>query len=255
MSEAILRTKAQYVDVTETEGARVYTFRASTGAVDRQNEIVEQSGWDLDSYRMNPVVLDSHKYDSIEDVIGRAIRVEVVNGVLEADIIFADTEKGECAEELVNTGFLSTVSVGFRSLARRPGGAGQPLTHTQAELLEISLVAVPANSEAYRIRSLEEPDESEESGDESPEIVGNNGGAVEQKAGRVISAKNLNKLQMAMEAISEVIASVGSKEAEEGYDPKKPRKAADEESTVLDLLVPPELEAALKRFVGGGNHG
>lgn len=255
MSEAILRTKAQYVDVTETEGARVYTFRASTGAVDRQNEVVEQSGWDLDSYRMNPVVLDSHKYDSIEDIIGRAVRVEVINGVLEADIIFADNEKGECAAGLVAQGFLRTVSVGFRSLERRPGAAGQPLTHTRAELLEISLVAVPANSEATRIRSMEEPDESEESQGESPEIVGNNGGAVEQKAGRVISAKNLNKLQMAMEAISEVIASVGSKEAEEGYDPKKPRKAADEEYRVLDLLVPPELEAALKRFVGGGNHG
>jgi hypothetical protein len=102
---------------------------------------------------------------------------------------------------------------------------------------------------------MEEPDESEETQDESPEIVGNNGGTVEQKAGRVISAKNLNKLQMAMEAISEVIASVGSKEVEEGYDPKKPRKAVDEEPETLGLLVPPELEAALKRFVGGGNHG
>jgi len=39
----MLVVKAQYVDVVETEGARVYTFRASTASVDRQNEIVDQT--------------------------------------------------------------------------------------------------------------------------------------------------------------------------------------------------------------------
>lgn len=149
----MLITKAAYVDVTETEGARVYTFRASTSAVDRQNEIIDQAGWDLESYRSNPVVLDSHKYDSIHDVIGKAVRVEVINGALEVDLIFAN----EDCEELVSKGFLRTVSVGFRSLARRPGaGAGAPMTHTRMELLEVSLVAIPANREAVRLRSLED---------------------------------------------------------------------------------------------------
>lgn len=356
----MLITKAQYVDVIETEGARVYSFRASTGSVDRQNEIVDQSGWDLASYRANPVVLDSHKYDSIEDVIGRCTRVEVVNGVLECDIIFADTEKGELANELVNTGFLRSVSVGFRSMERKPGS---PMIHTKAELLEISLVAVPANSEATRIRSIKAdredyqgikwtppsgvrsacrkgldlyedgrggdglveetitwarrlasgqaitPDKAvkmsawharhasdrtpgwDEPGQEKPgyvafllwggsagrtwadgivermreqdekqnsfdDIVGNNGSNADievpetvEKAGRVISSKNLSKLQMAMEAISEVIASVGNSEGpragEESCGPKKPRK----------MDIPADVEAALMRFVGGGNNG
>lgn len=234
--------KAQYVDVIESEGARVYTFRASTGAVDRQNEIVDQTGWSLDSYRQNPVVLDSHKYDSIEDVIGRAVRVEVVGDALEADIIFTDTEKGECAEELVNTGFLRTVSVGFRSLARRPGGAGQPLTHTQAELLEISLVAVPANREAVRIRSAEEGDEPEEK--ELDDLVGNNGATIEAKAGRVISSVNLEKLRSAIDAIQAVIDSAGMEEpvVKPMAEPEPEEYKAD--AGVLD---------ALTRFVGGNN--
>lgn len=234
--------KAQYVDVIESEGARVYTFRASTGAVDRQNEIVDQTGWSLDSYRQNPVVLDSHKYDSIEDVIGRAVRVEVVGDALEADIIFADTEKGECAEELVNTGFLRTVSVGFRSLARRPGGAGQPLTHTQAELLEISLVAVPANREAVRIRSAEEGDEPEEK--EVDDLVGNNSGAIEAKAGRVISSANLEKLRSAIDAIQAVIDSAGMEEPVQ-----KPMAEPEPEEYKADAGV----LNALTRFVGGTN--
>jgi HK97 family phage prohead protease len=247
----IRRTKALYIDVTETEGARVYTFRASTASVDRQNEIVDQMGWDLASYRENPVVLDSHKYESIEDVIGRCVRVEIVNGSLEADIIFADTERGETAEELVNTGFVKAVSVGFRSIERRPGSQQQPLIHTKAELLEISLVAVPANREAVRLRNI---DTEETMGDS--DIVSNNGSNADievpetvEKAGRVISSKNLSKLQMAMEAISEVIASVGSSEGpragEESCGPKKPRK----------MDIPADVEAALMRFVGGGNNG
>lgn len=146
-----LYTKAQYVDVVEVEGARVYTFRASTAAVDRQNEIIDQNGWDLSSYLANPVVLDSHKYESVHDVIGRSVRTEVVNGALEVDIIFADDD----VEELVSKGFLRTVSVGFRSMARRPGSATEPVTHTRMELLEVSLVAIPANREAVRIRSAE----------------------------------------------------------------------------------------------------
>ncbi len=44
--------KAQFVDIIESEGARVYTFRASSSSVDRQNEIVDQNGWQLDSYRV-----------------------------------------------------------------------------------------------------------------------------------------------------------------------------------------------------------
>jgi HK97 family phage prohead protease len=240
-------TKAQFIEVIESEGAKVYTFRASTGTVDRQNEVVDQSGWDLMSYRENPVVLDSHKYESVEDVIGRCVRVEVINGVLECDIIFADTDRAETAEELVNTGFVKAVSVGFRSTERKPGPNGS-LIHSKAELLEISLVAVPANRESVRIRGIEPENEMRELSDD---VVSNNGSGAEievmetiEKAGRTISNKNLSKLQMAMDAIQEVIASVGNSDpSEDSCGPKKPRKAD----------IPADVEAALKRFVGGHN--
>lgn len=241
--------KAQFVDIIESEGARVYTFRASSNSVDRQNEIVDQSGWQLDSYRENPVVLDSHRYDSIEDIIGRCIRAEVVNGALECDIIFCDSEKGECAQQLVNTGFLRTVSVGFKSLERRPGGAGQPMTHTRAELLEISMVSVPANRDAVRLRSHDEDDD----------VVANNGGSITElaafvqsltdpdgtKAGRVISASNLEKLQSAIDAIQGVIDSAM------GDEPvQKPMVEACEPE---EYKINSGVLAALSRFVGGHN--
>lgn len=139
------------------EAARTFTFRASSAAVDRQNEVIDQTGWSLEAYRANPVILDSHKYGSIDDILGRASRVELMPEGLEIDVQFADTERGRTAQKMVEDGFLRSVSVGFRSMARRPGArAGEPLTHTAMELLEVSMVAIPANRDAVRLRGMED---------------------------------------------------------------------------------------------------
>lgn len=151
----MIHLKADYIGGdSET---RTYTFRASSAAVDRQNEVIDQAGWDLASYRANPVILDSHKYGSIDDILGKAVRVEGMPEGLEVDVQFADTERGRMAQRLVDDGFLRTVSVGFRSMARKPGmRSGEPMTHTRMELLEVSMVAIPANREAVRLRGVED---------------------------------------------------------------------------------------------------
>lgn len=150
----MLHIKADYLQAGE---AGTYTFRASTAAVDRQNEVIDQQGWDLAAYKSNPVILDSHRYGSIDDILGKASRVEVMPEGLEIDVQFAPTPKGQMAQQLVEDGMLSTVSVGFRSKGRRPGQrSGEPMTHTAMELLEVSMVAIPANREAVRLRGVED---------------------------------------------------------------------------------------------------
>mgnify|MGYP002735202084 CR=1 FL=1 len=150
----MLHIKADYLQAGE---AGTYTFRASTAAVDRQNEVIDQQGWDLSAYKANPVILDSHRYGSIDDILGKASRVEVMPEGLEIDVQFAPTPKGQMAQQLVEDGMLRTVSVGFRSKGRRPGQrSGEPMTHTAMELLEVSMVAIPANREAVRLRGVED---------------------------------------------------------------------------------------------------
>jgi len=150
----MLHIKADYLQAGE---AGTYTFRASTAAVDRQNEVIDQQGWDLGAYKANPVILDSHRYGSIDDILGKASRVEVMPEGLEIDVQFAPTAKGQMAQQLVEDGMLRTVSVGFRSKGRRPGQrSGEPMTHTAMELLEVSMVAIPANREAVRLRGVED---------------------------------------------------------------------------------------------------
>jgi hypothetical protein len=126
-------------------------FLISTDAIDRQGEIVDQDGWDFSNWMKNPVILDSHKYNSIDDVIGRGIGApkRVGNGWA-IEIEFAKTAKGQLAKQLVEDGMIRTVSVGFRSLKRKPNNG--VMRHLQQELLEVSLVAIPANPEAIRIK-------------------------------------------------------------------------------------------------------
>ena len=98
---------------TRDTGQKVYTFKATSDALDRQGEIVTAGGWETANYLRNPIVLDSHDTSSIEAVIGRAVDLRQVNDGLEADIQFAGTPRGQLAQQLVEEGVLRAVSVGF----------------------------------------------------------------------------------------------------------------------------------------------
>lgn len=207
--------KADYLSANETG---TYTFRASTAAVDRQNEVIDQQGWDLSAYKMNPVILDSHRYGSIDDILGKASRVEVMPEGLEIDVQFAPTEKGQMAKRLVDDGMLSTVSVGFRSKARRPGN---PMTHTAMELLEVSMVAIPANREAVRLRGVED------------EVMH------EEKAGRRLSKASAAAIAQAIALLQGLLAEEVSGEPEmetDGMMKPKP-KGLEVDSEVVARLA------------------
>jgi len=118
---------------------------ASTGVIDRHGESVNPQGWLLDNFKKNPVVLIAHDYRSLP--IGKAVKVWVEDEKLQAYIQIADTQEGREVFYLIENGFLNTVSVGF--IPTKYGVSGQdPYTIMEAELLEISFVAVPANPEA-----------------------------------------------------------------------------------------------------------
>lgn len=211
---------AEFVSAKSMHGdeQRVFTFRASTAALDRQGETIDQNGWMLDSYRRNPVILDSHRYGSIDDVIGRAVRVEPTENGLEVDVEFAETERGQMARRMVDQGFLKTVSVGFRSLERRPAANGQPMQHTKSELLEVSMVAIPANREAVRIR------------------------AAEQKGGRKISKATEDKIREAVALLMQILNT------EEAAAPMMPTDEPAPKAFTLEM----DTLMALGRFAQGG---
>ena len=224
----MIRLKADFISQdTET---RTYTFRASSASIDRQNEVIDQAGWMLDAYRANPVILDSHKYGSIDDILGKAVRVEPMGDSLEVDVQFADTEKGRMAQRMVEDGFLRTVSVGFWSKGRKPAKpAGEPMTHTKMELLEVSMVAIPANRDAVRLRAVEEVP------------------VIEEKAGRKLSKSSEDKIRAAIALLAELLGEEMT-EPEMEVDGMKPKP-------MKALEIPEDVAVKLAAFAKEANNG
>lgn len=123
---------------------------ASTATVDRQGESVSVDGWDIKNFKKNPVLLWAHNHD--EPAIGKAKNIKVVGEGKKAQLVFEpifhDKTPFASAIKTLYEGdesldpVLNSFSVGFRPLDVDGN------TYTKQELLEISAVNVPANSDA-----------------------------------------------------------------------------------------------------------
>lgn len=123
----------------------------STQDQDRQGEIVDQAGWDLSFYKLNPVVLWAHDYYSLP--IGLTDEIEVKEGKLVAKGKFAPADANPFAQQvrkLYDAGIVKTTSVGF--IPKETDGQNIK----RAELLEFSFVPVPANPFALSLRQIKE---------------------------------------------------------------------------------------------------
>ena len=140
----------------------VVSFIASTENADRYGDVINQRGWDLSKYRKNPVILLNHNANALPIARGE---VDVVDGKLMVDVEF-DMDDPQAAEVARKTkaGFLNAVSVGFNPIDATPrsmlekshpahGQSGQYFD--RAELLEISIVTIPANGEAVAAKGYD----------------------------------------------------------------------------------------------------
>lgn len=125
---------------------RTARFVVSTDAVDRDNDVVDQKGWQLESYKRNPVVLWAHDYSALP--VGKATEIAVSGGRLVATAQFAEHPFAETVFQLVKGGFLRATSVGFAPKAYKINDERDGVDFKEQELLEFSIVPVPANPEA-----------------------------------------------------------------------------------------------------------
>lgn len=147
MTKNVLRVSSKFLS---TVGERTFRFALSTKAADRDGDTLAQDGWKLDNYRANPVVLWMH--DKRTPPIGKMINIGLQGDDLVGDIQFATAEQNPFADtifKLVEGGFLNAGSVGFMPM-RWEINADGGLDFKEQELLEYSIVTVPANPEAVR---------------------------------------------------------------------------------------------------------
>jgi Caudovirus prohead protease. len=120
--------------------------------------VIDAVGIQTDNFMRNPVILYGHDMKSLP--IGRAIALHRTTNSLVAKIQFAVTQNEQAATiwNLVRDGFLTGASIGFQPLASVPFKAkltppalAENLRYTRVELLEISIVSVPANTNALKM--------------------------------------------------------------------------------------------------------
>jgi HK97 family phage prohead protease len=160
-------------DVDASLGPRQVRVVASDATIDRTGDVLIPGGCDLTDYRGNPIVLADHDPTQPIGTADASLR----NNRIEAVINFAPagiSEKADTYCGLMKSNVLRTVSVGFKPLDAEPRKGGG-ITYKRWQLLELSIVAVPANPAAI--------------------VIGR-----AHKAGRVLSGANAMKLQQAHDA-------------------------------------------------------
>jgi HK97 family phage prohead protease len=129
---------------------------ASEEVEDRDGEVLTVDGWKLDNFIKNPQFLWYHNLRPERSLpIGKVKNIKVMKIGGSKKLVFEPefediTEFGKTVAEFVKRGYLNSFSVGFKPLEKTGN------TYKEQELLEISLVPVPALPQAQVIQLAEE---------------------------------------------------------------------------------------------------
>lgn len=158
--EAVKDASGQVPGAADDSAPKIYKFKASDGDWDHYQDRLSIQGWKLETFNANPIILHNHDAGdggwlglSRKDVlpIGRG-RVYVEGDALMVDIEFdQDDEFARRVEGKVAKGMLNAVSVRYLMKKYRENERGGYDSDEQ-ELLEISVVTIPGNARATRVR-------------------------------------------------------------------------------------------------------
>lgn len=144
--DIIVKTRTSKVETNSLD------FILSDATQDRYGDIIEAEGWVLDNFQKNPIALFNHRSDF---PIGVWDNLRVERGALRGRLEMAPKGSSDRIDELralIDANILRAVSVGFIPLAnstiKDAEGSFVGYRYTKQELLETSLVSVPANPNA-----------------------------------------------------------------------------------------------------------
>jgi phage head maturation protease len=165
MAEAQIVQKHMSVEIKAVDqAAGIYDIVISTETPDRDGDIIEVAGWQEENYLKNPVVLFGHDYRSVP--VGKTLELRKQQGKYIARFQFR--EAGGPNDPVLpiraawDQGMLNAASVGFKPLEWEPITDNidpddhwalmfAPRRYKKQELLEWSIVSIPANQEALRL--------------------------------------------------------------------------------------------------------
>lgn len=128
----------------------------------------------LANFKKNPVLLNGHNSDRVNDILGKVENLKKKDGKLHGKIIFdIESYDGFEAYRKAKNGFLNAVSITIMPLEFGDDGE-----ITKSEVLELSCVPVPADPETLIVRNNKEiknckeciEDKKEEEGEEAVQM-------------------------------------------------------------------------------------
>jgi len=160
---AILERKSYDTPMVLQEGEeQTFIAKISSENIDRDGDVLIASGCDFTTFNTNPVCMFNHSYTI--PMVGKVLATQVNQNSIYAKIKLADTNLAKDLWSLVKGGFLRTCSVGYivkeslvkgtRAFNKYCEDRGIDITDnlkriiTKWELLENSLVPLPANPDA-----------------------------------------------------------------------------------------------------------
>jgi hypothetical protein len=151
----------------DAEESRIIPFILSTSEKDRHGTILNQSAWELDNYKLNPIIAYQHNLSggmcteaNPDFIIGKSVKIGTEGRkeekILVADAQFEDADMNPMAEKIfrkVLFGSMSRSSVGFLEVGHgqygvneeAQGQPGETYYFQGQELLEWSVVNIPSN--------------------------------------------------------------------------------------------------------------
>jgi HK97 family phage prohead protease/HK97 family phage major capsid protein len=126
-------------------------FVLSDETPDRMGEIISSDGWVLTNFKKNPIALFNHNSNW---PIGTWRNLRIENQSLHGQLEQAPMGTSDRIDEirkLIDAGVLKAVSVGFRPIESEPLEEVAPQRYIKQELVETSLVSVPANPNALAV--------------------------------------------------------------------------------------------------------
>jgi HK97 family phage prohead protease len=147
--------KRSVIHKTHSGDVQGMEFILSDETIDRMGDIISSDGWVIDSFQKNPIALFNHNSDF---PIGKWHNLRVEKNSLRGHLQLAPEGTSARIDEirkLVEAGILRSVSVGFSPIESEPiksSNGGWPCSkYLKQELLETSLVSVPANPNALAV--------------------------------------------------------------------------------------------------------
>ncbi len=144
----VIRKTQQHVVEKTDKGME---FILSDATPDRYGDVIEAASWDLANFKNNPVALFNHNPDF---PIGKWVNLRVINGQLRGFLQLAPKGISARIDEiigLIEAGILKAVSVGFLPKEFESIGKGHGSRYLKSELVETSLVSIPANPNALAV--------------------------------------------------------------------------------------------------------